>query len=165
MRLANSERGFTLVEILVAVVIVGVVAAIAVPQYTEAVETAKADNAATKLLMVGAANRIYHADNPTIWAGNGTAITNRCNRVRCGSATPNCKLVACGYLPKEDWDAIGYTITPVAGISGVVARAQRCSDGGSGCTNNEPYTNWGYEVTDSGRITESGGARQMGPRN
>lgn len=59
------KRAFTLVELLIVIVIVGVLATIALPNFTKTVEKAKADQAITYLKVIRTGEKIYYANNST----------------------------------------------------------------------------------------------------
>ena len=63
--LPRNQRGFTLVELMIVVIIVGILAAVAIPMYQGATERAKASEAVAALGTIRGAMRVYFAEHGT----------------------------------------------------------------------------------------------------
>ncbi|MBQ9970620.1 MAG: prepilin-type N-terminal cleavage/methylation domain-containing protein [Elusimicrobiaceae bacterium] len=57
------KKGFTLIELLVVVLIIGILSAVAMPQYTKAVEKARAAEAISMVRAIRDAQQIYYMAN------------------------------------------------------------------------------------------------------
>ncbi|MEK6715763.1 MAG: prepilin-type N-terminal cleavage/methylation domain-containing protein [Candidatus Omnitrophota bacterium] len=58
-----KRKGFTLLELIIVVIIIGVLAGIAIPQYLNAVERAKLSKATANLSLISSAEKMYCAQN------------------------------------------------------------------------------------------------------
>ena len=58
-----GKKGFTLVEVLIVVIIIGILAAIGIPQFATSIEKAKGGEARAGLGHVQTAEKIYYAEN------------------------------------------------------------------------------------------------------
>ncbi len=59
----TSQKGFTLIELLVVVLIIGILSSVALPQYTKAVEKARATQAITLVKSLADAEKVYYMSN------------------------------------------------------------------------------------------------------
>jgi type IV pilus assembly protein PilE len=70
-----KKRGFTLIELIIVVIAIGILATVAVPQYLKAVERAKSAKAKHALGLVAQAEKMYRAEHDDYFAVvSGTPI-------------------------------------------------------------------------------------------
>jgi type IV pilus assembly protein PilA len=72
----HGQRGFTLVELLIVVAILGVIAAVVIPNVTAFMGSADLSAARTEAANVKTAALAYYADqSPPVWPGTSAALT------------------------------------------------------------------------------------------
>lgn len=164
MRRSSAGKGFTLIEMVVTCLIIGLLAAFGVPQYLRTMESTKADDSVALVNMIGTTNKMFALDHSGWYAAGSFSSsctgTGTCPTTVSASQDP-CVLVWCNYLTDQNWAAKPYTFYAcngkVAGACGGV--------GGSGYnvasamrknTAFSPYNTWGYVMDTAGRITASG---------
>ena len=67
-----NRKGFTLVEVLIVVIIIGILAAIGIPQFSASIEKAKGGEARAGLGHIQTAEKVYYAENESYT----TTLTN-----------------------------------------------------------------------------------------
>jgi general secretion pathway protein G len=100
---ARVRKAFTLVEILIVVVILGILAAIVVPQFTSATQDAQGGNIQTQLSTLQQAMELYKAKNnayPDIVANGWVDLVNG------------------GYLKSDAKNPVNGSATVIAGTAG-----------------------------------------------
>ena len=68
------KRGFTILELLVSLVVLGTVGAIAVPNYYSSIEKTRKNEAVINLQAIYAAEKLYKLKNGVYWGTGGTDI-------------------------------------------------------------------------------------------
>ncbi|MDD2805392.1 MAG: type II secretion system protein [Elusimicrobiales bacterium] len=139
-----KKKGFTLIELIVVTLIMGILAALSVPYYHKTVETSKATDSVALGHLLANAHQMFQMDHPGVSLSG--QVTNVCNSGACDPTdTGACTIARCGYVAKQDWDMSSYNFFLGNGTcgSGNVACVRR--NGGTG-----DYASWGYNFSDAG---------------
>ncbi len=91
--MTRDERGFTLIELLIVIAIIGILAAIAVPNLLNAVQRGKQKRTMADMKALAAAIEAYHVDNSSYpqaacSSGNYTAVGPRLDTASFTNLTP-----------------------------------------------------------------------------
>jgi prepilin-type N-terminal cleavage/methylation domain-containing protein len=158
----RSEAGFTLIELLVVVLIIGILAAVAVPSYLKSVETTKADDAVALTNMIGTTNKMFALDhsNAYITGTFPTAANTGCGAGVCPTAGPYsnaCALVWCKYLADQNFGSKPYTFYACGGPASGACGTSGGTDSTAGARRKTgAYAAWGYAQDVQGVITGYG---------
>jgi prepilin-type N-terminal cleavage/methylation domain-containing protein len=89
IRERRGEKGFTLIEIMIGVLIIGILLAIAVPNFIKARETSRAKACVSNLKQIDAAKEQWAMDNKAA-AGAAVALADLVGAANYIKATPEC---------------------------------------------------------------------------
>lgn len=160
--LRNNRKGYTLIELVVVVLIIGILASFGIPQYLKTVETSKADDAVSTINMIGTTNKMFALDHSGVYA-TGT-FNAACGTGSCAAPWSACDLVYCKYLADQDWASRPYDYAACNGavsaacatMSGAVGTGNQVSAARRKATASSPYNTWAYGMNTSGVITAYG---------
>jgi len=91
----SYKRGVTLIELLIVVLILGALAAIAIPRLSQSADTAKKNACATNLDIINSQIELYAAENDGTYPANLEVITNSTTYFPDGP--PQCPVTDANY--------------------------------------------------------------------
>ena len=90
-----NKKGVTLIELLIVVLILGALAAIAIPRLSQSADTAKLNSCKTNLDIINSQIEIYAAENDGTYPANLEVITNSTTYFPDGA--PQCSVADANY--------------------------------------------------------------------
>jgi type IV pilus assembly protein PilE len=135
-----NKRGFTLMEIIITIVILGVLAGLATPTYFKTIEQTRGNEALVNLGIVHMGEKLYRLNKGTYWDGGGATT-----------------IAAINTALDVDMSATYYTavnVTAVGGTSYAATFTRNAVEGGAG-------TKWyrnDYTNGDAAPVKTEGGA-------
>ena len=115
------RKGFTLIELIVVVIVIGILATVAVPQYLKATERAKGGKARNSIGLISQGEKLYRADNNTY--------------ISCAAAGANAVLGSYIELADVDSDTDwSYTVTGASTTAFTVTATRRVPSANAGET-------------------------------
>lgn len=106
-----QKKGFTLVELLMVVIIIGILATIAVPQYIKATERSRASKARNALGQISKALKMYRAESRS---GDYATLTSSAALMNLDTYVEMSEIIA-----DNDWD---YSITQIVSAAATTPR-------------------------------------------
>jgi len=118
-RKKEGEKGFTLIELMIVIAIIGILAAIAIPQFTEYRKKGYNTKAKAEVKSFYTACQAYFSDNPTATTCVATNVATTF------TASPDVTIAAPNPSGQADWTttayhaagSVTYTISPNGNVS------------------------------------------------
>jgi prepilin-type N-terminal cleavage/methylation domain-containing protein len=117
----NSKKGFTLIELMIVVAIIGILAAIAIPKFADLINKSKEGATKGALSSVRSAINVYYGDNEGLYPSGAVAAASTDNNLAVAltpkyiNEIPQAKLPTTGHADSNEVAFTSTTVTDGAG--------------------------------------------------
>lgn len=105
----GRQRGFTIIELMIVVVIIGILAAIAIPMFASHMKTAKSGEASLQLNMLAKNAKVYYQANTTFPQGTAQPLPDIDGGACDGSGKPKF-IVSHAWSADSVWSALDFHV-------------------------------------------------------
>lgn len=130
MKIKNAQRqGFTLLEMLVVIILIGILAGLGISNYSKTKEAALGKEAKANLKLIGAAERIWKMESPSPFSYTDCICDDvtTCNRTT--GTPPGCNYLLRLALTASNW-TYGVAVSGSGATAAFTATATRPGTGG-----------------------------------
>jgi len=111
--LKNAQRGFTLIELMIVVAIIGILAAVAIPAFMDYMKRSKKTEAALQLNKIGKNAKRVYSETSSYVVGTATqypvkVATGCCNGG--GTQANHCAAVPASFAADTTWKALDFQV-------------------------------------------------------
>lgn len=112
----NTNRGFTLIELMIVIAILGIISAIAIPAYTGYIKTAKLTEAHNNIAALRLAEEEYFIENNAYFGGATTALVQTASQGLWTATKGSGTAVAFNYVVTTT--ATSWSVTATGNLAG-----------------------------------------------